>query len=362
MTLMIDGKYFCGQAVGPTGLTGLTGITGPTGIKGITGLIGITGKTGITGTNGITGITGAIGATGTIGSTGITGPTGTNGVTGATGADGTTGVAGATGATGITGATGVAGQTGLTGATGITGAGTTGLTGATGPTGITGATGTEYTWKGTYAAGTAYEINECVEYNGSGYVCIQAGTGQTPSTATAYWNVLVEKGATGITGAGTTGLTGVTGQTGITGPTGVTGVAGQTGITGTTGLSELKLDTSPELGGELDCGAHSIGFTQQTATGDLTTTIDWKIGNKFKFTFGATGPEVFTFTAPSNPCSLTLMMIQDGTGSRLATWPGTVKWPDGTAPTLTTTGSAVDIISLLYDGTNYYGSSALNFS
>ena len=125
-------------------------------------------------------------------------------------------------------------------------------------------------------------------------------------------------------------------------------------------MDDLIDDTTPELGGELDSGAHSIGFTLQTATGDGTTTIDWKIGNKFKFTFGAQN-DIFTFTAPSNPCSLTLILVQDGTGSRTVTWPGTVKWPNSTAPTLTTTASAIDIISLLYDGTNYYGSSALAF-
>ena len=46
------------------------------------------------------------------------------------------------------------------------------------------------------------------------------------------------------------------------------------------------------------------------------------------------------------------MLIQDGTGSRLATWPGTVKWPAGTAPTLTTTAAGSDICSFYWDGTN----------
>ena len=126
-------------------------------------------------------------------------------------------------------------------------------------------------------------------------------------------------------------------------------------------INSIIDDTTPELGGELDAGAHSIGFTLQTATGDGTTTIDWTLGNKFKFTFGAFN-ETFTFTAPSNPCSLTLMLVQDATGSRTVTWPATVKWSGGTAPTLTTTANAIDIVSLLYDGTNFYGSAALDFS
>jgi len=127
------------------------------------------------------------------------------------------------------------------------------------------------------------------------------------------------------------------------------------------GLENVSEDASPELGGELDAGAHTIGFTQQSTTGDGTTTIDWKLGNKFKFTFGAFN-EVFTFTAPTNPCNLLLVLVQDGTGSRTATWPATVKWPGGTAPTLSTGANAVDIISFYWDGTNYHGVASLDFS
>lgn len=133
-------------------------------------------------------------------------------------------------------------------------------------------------------------------------------------------------------------------------------------LTGKTGVLEnISEDTTPELGGELDCGSHSIGFTEQSATGDGTTTIDWKLGNNFKFTFGAFN-ETFTFTAPTKTCKLILVMIQDATGSRTTTWPASVKWPSGTAPTLSTAASSVDIIEFYYDGTNYYGTSSLNFS
>ena len=99
----------------------------------------------------------------------------------------------------------------------------------------------------------------------------------------------------------------------------------------------------------------------QTATGDGTTTIDWGLGNKFYFTFG-TQNDTFTFTAPDGPCNLVLVLKQDGTGSREATWPESVMWPSGTAPTLTTDDSSIDIISFFYDGTNYFGNSSLNFS
>ena len=115
------------------------------------------------------------------------------------------------------------------------------------------------------------------------------------------------------------------------------------------------------LDGELDAAANSIGFTQQTATGDGTTTVDWRAGNKFYFTFGAAN-ETFTFTAPTKPGNFLLVLKQDGVGSRTSTFPGTVLWGGGVAPTLSTAAAAVDIISFYYDGTNYFGTYSLDFS
>lgn len=100
----------------------------------------------------------------------------------------------------------------------------------------------------------------------------------------------------------------------------------------------------------------------ETDNGNSSTadTIDWSVSHKQKSTL--TGNCTFTFTAPSGPCSVLLRLIQDGSGSRLVTWPAAVKWPAGTAPVLSTGAAAVDIVAFYYNGTNYYGSSALNFS
>lgn len=133
------------------------------------------------------------------------------------------------------------------------------------------------------------------------------------------------------------------------------------GAAGTDFILNILEDTTPELGGELDCGAHTIGFTQGSGIGDGSTTIDWKLGNKYKHTFGAQN-ETFTFTAPSNPCNIVLVLVQDGTGSRTATWPGAVKWPAGTAPTLSTGGGEIDMVAFYFDGTSYHGVASLKFS
>lgn len=57
-----------------------------------------------------------------------------------------------------------------------------------------------------------------------------------------------------------------------------------------------------------------------------------------------------------------LRVIQDGAGSRTLAYGAAYKWPGGTAPTLSTGGGAVDILTFVSDGTSMFGVSQLNFS
>jgi len=62
-----------------------------------------------------------------------------------------------------------------------------------------------------------------------------------------------------------------------------------------------------------------------------------------------------TFDAPTNIQDggfYSITLIQDSTGSRTAAWDAVFKWAGGTAPTLTTTASAKDILVFRGDGTN----------
>ena len=71
-----------------------------------------------------------------------------------------------------------------------------------------------------------------------------------------------------------------------------------------------------------------------------------------------------TFTMPTNVAGKSFILIctQDATGSRTATFTS-VKWPAGTAPTLTTTASTGrDILTFVADGTNWYGTYAQAFA
>lgn len=126
------------------------------------------------------------------------------------------------------------------------------------------------------------------------------------------------------------------------------------------GISDVSEDTTPQLGGELDQNGHSIGGTEvDNGNSGTSKAIDWKLGNHQKVTL--TGNCTFTFTAPTKACMLSLRFIQDSTGGWTRALP-TIKWPGGTVPSWTTTANAIDILSLFYDGSTYYGQAGIAFA
>ena len=68
-----------------------------------------------------------------------------------------------------------------------------------------------------------------------------------------------------------------------------------------------------------------------------------------------TGNCTYTFPTATAGQSFILYQLQDATGSRTVSWPASVKWPSGTAPTLTSTASKADIFAFTADGTNWLG-------
>lgn len=100
-----------------------------------------------------------------------------------------------------------------------------------------------------------------------------------------------------------------------------------------------------------------------TATLTDGATINWDVSTHdvAKVTLGGNR----TMAAPTNLVdghTYALRVIQDGTGSRTITWNSVFKWPDDTAPTLSTAAGAIDIITFVSDGTNLYGVVQNNFS
>lgn len=107
----------------------------------------------------------------------------------------------------------------------------------------------------------------------------------------------------------------------------------------------------------LDPHTHDEG----TETGNFT--INWANGAVHSVTLNAAGPLVITMNNPVNGGAYALRIIQGATPGTV-TWPASVKWPGGTAPTLSAVTGQVDVVNFLYyaDTGFYYGTFANNFS
>lgn len=94
--------------------------------------------------------------------------------------------------------------------------------------------------------------------------------------------------------------------------------------------------------------------TPPTSTPSGTTqTIDWNDGTFQVLDLGsASGNVTLTLSNPEAGCSYLLEVIQGAT-ARTLTWPAAVYWEGGSAPTISTTEDAIDLISLAYNGSVY---------
>jgi len=240
---------------GPQGPQGFRGETGATGLQGPQGLAGATGRPGFvyqgayqSTTNYAAGDVvlweGASWASlsdanhgntpsvspGSWGMLTSTGPQGVPGVAGATGPQGPQGIQGQVGAQGERG---LPGETGPPGAQGQQGTpGEKGVAGATGPKGDKGDPGpVGLSWRGAYASGTSYTLNDAVAWQGQSWLSIAASNvGNVPDANPSWWTLLAAQGA-----QGEVGQTGVTGPQGDRGPQGIQGLTGATGSQGPVG-------------------------------------------------------------------------------------------------------------------------------
>lgn len=118
------------------------------------------------------------------------------------------------------------------------------------------------------------------------------------------------------------------------------------------------LSNQTDLQAVLNSKQPANSVNQQTVTA-LNTTVNLANGNIIELTLQSntnlnfTGGELGTYV---------FKLIQDNVGGRLITsWPSTVKWSGGIAPTLSTTANKIDIITLVKTSDNFYGAYMLNF-
>lgn len=92
--------------------------------------------------------------------------------------------------------------------------------------------------------------------------------------------------------------------------------------------------------------------TITTASDAATVTFDLSAGNIHQVTLG--GNRTLALSSPSTGQVFLLRLVQDAVGSRTVTWFSTIKWVGGSAPTLSTTATAVDVFGFVCTGTNTY--------
>ena len=96
----------------------------------------------------------------------------------------------------------------------------------------------------------------------------------------------------------------------------------------------------------------SAYFPEATLTDGATITWDASVAQVAKVTLGGAR----TLSAPTNGATgqfISLLVIQDGTGSRTLTWNSAYEFASDTAPTLTTTASLGDLFTFRYNGTKW---------
>ena len=170
----------------------------------------------------------------------------------------------------------------------------------------------------TFSSGTTYNGSAAITINASSSAQVYPGAGIANSTGSAWGTSYTTSGSGTVVALATSAT--------LTTPT----------VTGYT-------ETAPAI-----------------ANSGTAVTLSLASGTVLSYTL--TGNCTFTMPTATSGTSFILKLIQDGTGSRTATFTG-VKFPGGTAPTITTTASTgLDILSFVCINSTWYGTFAQAFA
>ena len=89
-----------------------------------------------------------------------------------------------------------------------------------------------------------------------------------------------------------------------------------------------------------------------TASGSAVT-IDWSLGHVYVVTL-TSATVTFTFLPPKVHENLVLVVVQDGTGLRVVTLPGSVKCAAAVCAVATTTAGKATAYEFTFDGVTYW--------
>ena len=112
-----------------------------------------------------------------------------------------------------------------------------------------------------------------------------------------------------------------------------------------------KALTASDIADDLITSA-KLNYTESTLTDQATVAWDASTQDVCKLTLGGNR----TMAAPTNNTTgqfISILVIQDGTGSRTLTWNAVFEFASDTAPTLTTTASLGDVFVFRYNGSKW---------
>ena len=113
----------------------------------------------------------------------------------------------------------------------------------------------------------------------------------------------------------------------------------------------LKALTAGDIADDLITSA-KLNYSESTLTDQATVAWDASTQDVCKLTLGGNR----TLAAPTNSTTgqfISILVIQDGTGSRTITWNAVYEFASDTAPTLTTTANLGDVFVFRYNGAKW---------
>jgi hypothetical protein len=116
-------------------------------------------------------------------------------------------------------------------------------------------------------------------------------------------------------------------------------------------LPGTKALTASDIADNLITSA-KLNYTESTLTDGSTVSWDVSTEDVAKVTLAGNR----TLAAPTNATTgqfISLLIIQDGTGSRTLTWNAIFEFASDTAPTLTTTANLGDVFVFRYNGSKW---------